>query len=192
MEIILRETDRLNSIITRFLQFAGPSSTRKEERPIHVLVKEVMSLLENSSDNAPRVQFHYELDTELVASVDPEQFKQLLWNLCMNSIQAMPDGGELRIAARNYSPDGNLSEKENDPELFLGTEYIQLSVSDDGDGISDECLKKIYDPFFTTKPKGTGLGLSMVYKIVENHGGQIDVESSPGKGTTFIVLLPVH
>lgn len=192
MEIILRETDRLNSIITRFLQFAGPSSTRKEERPIHFLVKEVMSLLENSSDNAPRVRFHYELDNELVASVDPEQFKQLLWNLCMNSIQAMPDGGELRIAARNYSPDGNHSEKENGRELFSGTEYIQLSVSDDGDGISDECLKKIYDPFFTTKPKGTGLGLSMVYKIVENHGGQIDVESSPGKGTTFIVLLPVH
>ena len=74
----------------------------------------------------------------------------------------------------------------------MGTGYIQLSVLDEGDGIPDDCMKKIYDPFFTTKPKGTGLGLSTVYKIVENHGGQIDVESSPGKETTFIVLLPVH
>jgi two-component system sensor histidine kinase PilS (NtrC family) len=192
MEIILRETDRLNTIITRFLQFAGPSSTQKEERPLHLLIREVVSLLEHGSDNAFSVRFRYDPDSVLTASVDPEQFKQLLWNLCMNSIQAMPRGGELRIATRLVSGDGAPPWKKNGRDVPWGGEFVQLSVSDDGEGIPDECLKKIYDPFFTTKPKGTGLGLSTVYKIVENHGGHIDVDSSPGKGTTFTVFLPVR
>ena len=99
--------------------------------------------------------------------------RQVLLNLAINACQAMPDGGTLRIACAD-APRGR----------------VEIRVSDTGVGISQEHLAKIFDLYFTTKDDGTGLGLSMVYRIVQMHDGEIDVESTPGRGTTFTVLLP--
>jgi signal transduction histidine kinase len=106
---------------------------------------------------------------------DADQMSQVVINLVMNAIHAMPEGGLLRIA------------------LAPADEMIQLTVGDTGHGIPQEAIKRVFEPFFTTKEfgKGTGLGLTVVKDIIEEHQGSITVESEPGKGTTFTILLPI-
>jgi signal transduction histidine kinase len=105
---------------------------------------------------------------------DAQQVEQVLINMIHNAIQAMPDGGALRLS------------------LSQASEAAALAIQDTGKGIAPENLSRIFDPFFTTKPEGegTGLGLSVSYGIISNHGGRIDVESQLGEGTTFIISLP--
>ena len=105
---------------------------------------------------------------------DPDQLSQVLINLIMNAIHAMPEGGNLRIG------------------IASGGDRVKLTVADSGHGIPPDALKKVFEPFFTTKEfgKGTGLGLTVVKGILEEHGGSIDVESEEGKGTTFTIVLP--
>jgi len=117
------------------------------------------------------------------ANADPGQFRQIMSNLLINAVQAMPDGGTIRVFADNVQPD-------NSPEGAGHDRFIRVSVSDTGPGIDPEIQPKIFDPFFTTKEEGKGLGLSTVHSIVERHGGQLSMESRPGKGTTFTLLLP--
>ena len=122
-------------------------------------------------------------------SCDPSQFDQMIINLVVNSRDAMPEGGEVRIETRAVELDaGDLAA---DPDTAPG-HFIRVSVIDTGSGIPVEILGKIFDPFFTTKPqgKGTGLGLSMVYGAVKQNKGHIDVGSAPGRGTTFHLYFP--
>jgi two-component system sensor histidine kinase HydH len=98
----------------------------------------------------------------------------VLWNLCLNALQAMPDGGELKVTV---GPSGG---------------RLLVRVADTGEGIADEDLGHIFEPFFSTKPDGTGLGLALVHRIVQDHGGEIDVQSRPGVGTAFTLTLPAH
>ena len=116
--------------------------------------------------------------------LDSNQIKQVLVNLLNNALQAMPDGGRLLVATR-------LTESEIDG---MDHQMAAVYVSDSGAGIPPENLGRIFDPFFTTKEvgQGTGLGLSVSYSIVEKHNGRIEVESVPGQGSTFIVLLPIN
>ncbi len=119
------------------------------------------------------------------ANADSGQFRQIMSNLLINAVQAMPDGGTIRVTAENAPQD--------DPsvtEVSNGERFIRISVSDTGRGIDQELQSKIFDPFFTTKEDGSGLGLSTVHSIVKRHGGQLTLESSPGNGTTFTLLLP--
>lgn len=115
---------------------------------------------------------------------DPGQINQVVNNLVINAVQAMPDGGTIRIGAENVI----LSGRETVP-LPAG-HYVKISVEDTGIGIPEEIRQQIFDPFFTTKPYGNGLGLSTTYSIIRNHGGHITVESEPGTGTTFVFYLP--
>jgi PAS domain S-box-containing protein len=121
-----------------------------------------------------------------LVNADPTQLYQLLTNLCINARDAMPEGGELRITARNQSPD-----RATAPELSPSL-HVVLAVEDTGAGIPAELLEKIFEPFFTTKEmgKGTGLGLATAQSIVRNHGGRIEVESAVGEGSRFTVYLP--
>ena len=114
-----------------------------------------------------------EFSSPLTVTVDPQQFRQAIWNLCLNAVQAMPDGGELRVSAS--ARDGRL----------------EVRVTDTGEGITTEDLPHVFEPFFSTKDQGTGLGLALVHRIVQDHGGEVEVQSVPGAGTTFVVTLPV-
>src|SRR5262249_37307693 len=112
----------------------------------------------------------------LPARVDPQQMRQAIWNLCLNAVQAMPDGGgEIRVG-------GCLLPDDRD--------RLQLWIADTGLGIADHDLPHIFEPFYSTKPEGSGLGLALVYRVVQDHAGQIEVKSRLGEGTTFTLTLP--
>lgn len=115
---------------------------------------------------------------------DAGQIHQALSNMIINALHSMPDGGLLTITAAN-----ELIDAGDDRPLPAGR-YVKIEVTDQGCGIPPEILTRIFDPYFTTKPEGTGLGLASVFSIVRRHGGAIDVASTPGKGTTFTLLLP--
>ncbi|NOY22157.1 MAG: PAS domain S-box protein, partial [Acidobacteria bacterium] len=119
------------------------------------------------------------------ANVDPGQFRQVMSNLLINAVQAMPDGGTVQVYAKN-------AQNSTPSEIKDHTEgkFIHVSISDTGPGIDPEIQSKIFDPFFTTKEEGSGLGLSTVHSIVKRHGGQLSLTSTEGKGTTFTLLLP--
>ena len=172
MNIILKETERLNSLITEFLTFVRPSAIHKKTVPLSKIMDEILQTVKIN----PKFQknIHISLEGEEVEGFfDPEKFKQIFWNLLLNSCEAMPEGGDIRISWK----------KKNNKSL--------IKISDTGEGIAPEIREKIFDPFFTTKEGGTGLGLATVYKIIEAHGGHIHVESEKGKGkgTTFTIEL---
>ncbi len=117
-----------------------------------------------------------EYDDKLMARVDPQQVRQAIWNLCINAVQAMPEGGELRVGGR-VVPGG-------------GPPRLQLWIGDTGVGIAEHDLPHIFEPFFSTKEEGSGIGLALVYRVVQDHGGQIEVRSQPGAGSSFTLILP--
>jgi len=162
-----------------------------DHRPIEVNphIENVAKLLENTISKLINIELELGQGLHPVLS-DPAQLEQIIMNLSVNARDAMPNGGQLRIKSGQVSVDHKFCEEH--PEAKPG-EYIKISVSDEGEGIDKEILPRIFEPFFTTKEfgKGTGLGLAMVYGIVKSHKGFTIVASSPGKGTTFSVYLPV-
>jgi two-component system sensor histidine kinase PilS (NtrC family) len=175
MDIVLRETERLNIIITDFLDYARPKNSRQERIDLNSLVQETVTLFRNSRDFREGISVHCEIDTPRAVMGDPLRLRQVFWNLLINAAQAIGDRGAIWIIAS--SSRGHADE-------------ITITVTDDGSGIPPENLGKIFDPFFTTKNHGTGLGLAIAYRIIEDHKGTIDVKSGPGKGTTFTIHLP--
>ncbi len=170
---LIEEVDRLNRVVTRLLDFAKPSAPNIEPCEINAVMDRALALV------GPQ---HRLQDLELareymhgVASVpgDREQLCQVFLNLIINAIQAMPGGGRLTLATGMDDGDA-----------------VWASVADTGAGINERIVDSIFDPFFTTKEDGSGLGLAIAYRIVESHGGRLEVKSSPGKGTTFTVVLP--
>jgi two-component system sensor histidine kinase PilS (NtrC family) len=122
--------------------------------------------------------------------IDPDQMKQVFWNLLTNAAQAMFNGGEIRV---HLGKQNGISWKTglSFPMQKKGKEWVKISITDSGNGISGQEKEKIFEPFFTTKENGTGLGLSIVHKIIENHNGVIQVDSELGKGSTFTIFLPI-
>jgi two-component system sensor histidine kinase PilS (NtrC family) len=175
-EIAIRESDRLNRIITEFLKYARPSPPQR--RPVNMaeILDEVLLLLEQRPLQ-PGLKIIKGYQDPLSSCVDPQQMKQAIWNLCLNAAEAMPEGGEIRVSAA-------LLPREK-------PEQIEISVSDTGAGIHPQDLYHIFEPFFSTKANGSGIGLAQVHRIVQDHGGEIEVRSEPGSGTTFRLLLPV-
>ena len=172
VEIVLRESERLNRLITDFLDYARPAPLTVVELDIGRLLEEVLLLLEHR-----RLPDGLKVVNEAVGPLplrgDPQLLRQVLWNLCLNAVQAMPDGGELRLGGRWEAGD-----------------RIRLWVADTGSGIAEADLPHVFEPFYSTKPEGTGLGLASVYRIVQDHGGQIEVQSRVGEGTVMTVTLP--
>ncbi len=186
MDIVLRETDRLNRLLTEFLEYARPGPLRLEALPVEEAVAEVLAIFDASRPAG--VEVAVELGSGLRLRADPGQVRQLLWNLLLNAAQAMPEGGTIALTARESAPpQGRPAGRRNGREE---QGWIEIGVRDAGVGIPAEALDRIFDPFFTTKPGGTGLGLATVHRIVEEHGGSIRVQSTEGKGTAFRVRLP--
>jgi two-component system, NtrC family, sensor histidine kinase PilS len=173
MEIILRESDRLNRIITDFLNYARPRSIVQSPVDVGDLLHQTFALLRHSPEINQKQNIVEELPSEqLVVDADAGQLKQVFWNLARNALTAMPDGGTLTAKIETNSHN-----------------RIRIAFSDTGKGMSPEQVEHLFEPFSSTTG-GTGLGLSIVYQIVRDHGGTINVRSLEGQGTTITVELP--
>ncbi len=174
LKVIEEEIQRINRIVEQFLRFARPAPPLFKETDIVVLVEELLQLLKAQMERQ-RISVHRQFSALPLIRLDREQMKQAMLNLLMNAIQAMPGGGRLNLGA----------------QVVEDTPWIKLSVQDSGIGISPEDIKKLFDPFFSTKEGGIGLGLSIAHRIVDQHQGKIEVESRPGRGTVFHLWLPL-
>lgn len=166
------EVDRLVNLTTRTLNFARPDQVGKAETDLHTLLEETLTLVHKQLQKQQISLTRQYTENLPLIYVVPAQIKQVCLNLILNSLDAMPHGGQLTIATA-------ITEQE-----------LYLSISDNGPGISPEVLPHISEPFFTTKEAGTGLGLSISYSIIEAHGGQIEVQSTLGVGCLFRIMLP--
>jgi two-component system sensor histidine kinase PilS (NtrC family) len=173
MDIVLRESERLNETIKSFLAYARPQRAALKELDVRRLLHDAAALLRNSSEinEAHRVVVDVP-ETPVSYEADEAQLKQVVWNLATNGLRAMPAGGALRLSAS-----------------VNGTGLV-LAVQDEGVGIAAEELDGIFQPFRGAFFKGSGLGLSIVHRIVSDYGGEIRVTSEPGAGTTVTVRLP--
>jgi len=184
LQTIHNEIFRCKEILQSLLEFARPQGTTFRELDINEIIKEVILLVNHK---AARLKHHLELELKRDLPKiygNPGSLRQLFINIIINSIYFTPEGGSIFIS----------TEKDNDANekrFAANSGRIRVSIRDTGKGVSAQSLAKIFDPFFTTKPigEGTGLGLSISHKIVEEHGGSIDVESKEGRGTTFIIKL---
>ncbi len=191
MEIVLRETERLDGLITDFLQYARPAPPKLGSVSLAPLVQDLVQMFEKSRSRENPIEVRVEVKEGLAVTGDASQLRQLLWNLYLNAAQAMPAGGRLLIAASPAPPlpQGGAPAGRNAAE-GEGTHFLELVVADTGVGIAPEVIDRIFDPFFTTRREGSGLGLATVHRIVESHGGSLRVESTVGAGTTFRIRLP--
>jgi two-component system sensor histidine kinase PilS (NtrC family) len=176
MDIVLRETDRLNTIITEFLEYARTKTLHRQKVNLASIVNETIALFRNSKNSREGVRVSSHIAPTIAVIGDSQRLRQVFWNLLINAGQAITDRGEITIAA--------------EPGSGVDEEDAVIRFTDTGEGIAAEHLDNIFDPFFTTKTDGTGLGLAIVYRIIEDHRGSINVRSEPGEGTTFTIKLP--
>ena len=173
MEIISREILRLDRVVKTFLDFTRPVELHAAEVPLDSFVREIVELAAPQAEAAGiRVSVGADSDAANIR-VDADLMKQAILNVVVNAIQAMPHGGELRI------------------ECAVRDEEAEIRISDTGVGILPELRDKIFRLYYTTKPEGSGIGLAMTFRIVQLHDGSIDFTSEPGKGTTFVLRLPL-
>jgi len=184
MGIVMRETQRLDSLITDFLHYARPAPMRLEAVDLAGLIEDLLKLLQPACPGCITLQV--DVAAGLQVQADPGQLRQLLWNLCLNGIQSIQDEGSLSISADRvkgeFAQDGAGSHRN--------ASWIEILISDSGCGIPSDEQDRIFEPFYTTKNGGTGLGLAMVHRAVENHGGELQLESDLDRGTTFRIRLP--
>jgi two-component system sensor histidine kinase PilS (NtrC family) len=182
MDIAIRETSRLDSIITEFLLYARPPALNLKEYDVNVVLADTLDLIRHEAQSHMNIVIMtYPGPGVMTAQIDPDQIKQVFWNLATNAFEAMSTGGQLTIStSRRRVGSGERS-----------GEVIEVLFQDTGEGIKKETLDKIFLPFFTTKKRGSGLGLAAVHRIVDLHGGWIRVDSQEDKGSQFSVCLPV-
>lgn len=173
MSIILKESDRLNKSIADFLRFVKPQEKRGAEFDIAASLAETVDLLVNSAELRPdHVIERSIVPPSFIVFGDADQIRQVFWNLARNAVQAMPNGGTVRVST----------------EVSGGT--YRILFTDNGRGMTEVDQRRLFQPFRTNFPSGTGLGMAISYRIVQEHGGRIDVLSREGSGTTIIIVLP--
>jgi two-component system sensor histidine kinase PilS (NtrC family) len=188
MAIVLREIDRLNHLITEFLQFARPAPAKRTPVDLGSVVEDLVGMFEVTRPEG--VEIEVDVATRRTALADPTQVRQVLWNLLLNAVQAMPEGGRIRISVSEVGGEPQEGASEGRNEAKGGAAFVEVAVADTGIGMAPEVLERIFDPFFTTRPDGSGLGLATVHRIVEANGGNLRVESSVGEGTVLRVRFP--
>jgi two-component system sensor histidine kinase HydH len=174
-EVMIREVDRLNRVITQLLEFARPLTMDRVPTPLPAVIRHALKMVEGEAHRKG-----VSLETDLSAEIgeiplDADRMTQVFLNLYLNAIAAMDAGGILRVSL------GRRDERT-----------VRITVADTGIGIPKEDLPRVFDPYFTTRSSGTGLGLAIVHKIVEAHDGEVHLESDPGQGTTATIILPVQ
>jgi len=189
---IVRQVNRLDKLLKSFFSYAKPQRPNPIQCDIPDIVREVLPLFERRiKEKNIQIKEVYSPSLKKIF-VDSHQIQQVFFNLIINAIHSMENGGVLTIKAR--LPEEThpvIDRRQRIPKLFSDI-YDEISIIDTGCGMDDATLKNMYNPFYTTKPTGTGLGLSIVYQIIREHGGQITVNSEVGKGTDFKILLPVY
>ena len=189
---IVRQVNRLDKLLKSFFSYAKPQRPNPIKCHIPDIVSEVLPLFERRiKEKNIQVKEVYSPSLKKIF-VDSHQIQQVFFNLIINAIHAMENGGILTIKAR--LPEEThpiIDRRQRIPKLFSNI-YDEITISDTGCGMDQAVLKNMYNPFYTTKPTGTGLGLSIVYQIIREHGGQITVDSEIDKGTEFKILLPVY
>ena len=177
IEVIIRNTDRINFLITELINCARPPELNIHPHDMHEVIENVLDSIRNSL-STHRIEVIKKFDSKpSIINVDREQINRVFLNVIINSVEAMPEGGTMTIST---------SIAEEEEELFV------VKIQDTGEGIREEDIIRIFDPFFSTKPPGVGLGLSITYGIVVSHGGRIGVESIWGRGTVFTISLPAE
>ena len=198
LEVIAGEAQQASDLVQQILDFSGRSAMEIQPVDLVAFVEEAVDILRKTIPESIRVKLAIE-PAESVVEADPTRIQQMLMNLALNARDAIissrsagaPEGGELGIALSRVV----VSPKDSPPVASMSPgEWVRLTVSDTGTGMSDEVRERIFEPFFTTKERGegTGLGLAQVYGIVQQHHGHVDVETELGVGTAFHVYLPVH
>lgn len=171
MKIVLREIDRLNNLITEFLDFVRPDIISTDPVDLNSLVRELIEMLSMNPNLKKNVQQIVELGEIEPIHGNRDKLKQALLNILINGYQAMSDSPEPRLTIRTFSRSGS----------------TLISISDNGCGMDEIGIRRMFEPFHTTKPKGTGLGLAITHKIIQTHNGEIFVQSQKGKGTEFVI-----
>jgi two-component system sensor histidine kinase PilS (NtrC family) len=174
MRIVLREIDRLNSLISEFLDFVRPDVQVTESVSITGLMKEVLEMVRFNKGLPQDVDQQVEMASKMPVLGHRDKLKQAFLNVVINSYQAMADSDEKVLKVRVYDDSNKL----------------KVEISDTGCGIDEKTLERIFEPFLTTKPKGTGLGLAITHKVFESHGAQVQVDSEKGVGTKFFIEFP--
>ncbi|MBI2163702.1 MAG: hypothetical protein HYU32_06145 [candidate division NC10 bacterium] len=196
-EIMQAEVGRLNTIVDRFLTLARPSRLTLTEEPLAVVLEELLALLASQlSAQTVEVVTDLQLGGTLVR-MDRQQLTHAFMNVLLNAIQAMPEGGTLRVTAKRVKwstrqmVDSSRPIDQSTTRPIDTGDFIEIAVADTGPGIPPEHLDRIFEPYFTTKEGGTGLGLALAHKVIQDHHGSIRVETGAGSGATFVVTLPI-
>ncbi len=178
LDDVIKELDRIEQIITGLLMFARPPAALPQPTDLHAVLDRTLTMLELQLGDAEVQLTREQADDLPLVFVDPDLIQQVFLNLCLNAVQAMPEGGALRVTTgvRRYRTRRSM---------------VDVSFTDSGVGIPKELMDKIFDPFFTTRSKGTGLGLSISVQIVREAGGVVTAKNNPGGGATLRVSLPV-
>lgn len=198
VNFILDEVTRLDKIIEDLLRFARPPEPRLVAHDLRRSVERALDLARGQIDKAGIEVSVKAADDLPDAFVDPDQTEQVLLNVVLNAVQAMPEGGRLGVTLRAVERLGPVIGRpgrragDGDVHAGSGRRFIEIEVRDTGVGIDHADLPKLFEPFFTTRPSGTGLGLSTSQALVRQHGGAISLESEQGKGTVVTILIPVE
>jgi two-component system sensor histidine kinase PilS (NtrC family) len=178
MQIILRGKDQLENFLKDFLLMARPAPGIREPFDLRETIREVMESLYCVADWNEQIRVNMLLDDDpIYIHANKSEFRQVIWNLLLNAVQALPEGGDLTIEAH--------------PSRIETREGAEIKISDTGIGIAEKDYQNIFEPFYTTRDTGTGLGLAVVSRIIDVYGGRIQIQSEYGKGTTFTVWLPM-
>ncbi len=188
LNVVESSAERGADLIRQVLSFARGVESSKQTLNIKYLISDVLKIMKETFPKSIMIKTYSDKEIRNIKG-DFTQLHQVLLNICVNARDSMPDGGELVISTRNMRTD------EYGTSTYYGIEpgeYVEITISDTGSGISPDVMDKIFDPFFTTKgvDKGTGLGLSTAYGIIKEHGGHIHAESEAGRGSKFLVYLP--
>jgi len=192
MKIVMREVDRLNHLVSDFLNYARPRPSSPDIFLLLEIISGVLAMFDAARPDA--IEVNLEVEEGLTVFADADQLRQLIWNLILNAAESMPEGGCLCVVARSLravDSQGDSSVGRKEPGEEEGkARWLEIAIADEGSGIPQDQLDRIFDPFFTTKRSGSGLGLATVHRIVQNHGGTIRLESELGVGTTVRIRLP--
>jgi two-component system, NtrC family, sensor histidine kinase HydH len=172
MDIILRETDRLSTLVNDFLFFARPPAGKPEKINLNSAINEITVLFERDPSHQKSFVLQKDISPDAWVLIDPVHLSQVLWNLLLNAADAIVEDGRIELKA-----------------LPSKNSLIKIQVRDNGCGMEPHVAQSIFDPFYTTKAEGTGLGLSIVHRILESYNSRLDVDTKPSQGTTFSFTL---